>query len=59
MRCQFVLLRRSDGTNCGAPSRLWTVTLTISTETGALNALRLRAVSQVLFVTLPDRVPSA
>src|SRR5947209_19571069 len=33
-RCQLDLPRRSDGTNCSAPSRLYTVTLTMCTVTG-------------------------
>src|ERR1700736_7059071 len=34
MRCQLDLPRRSDGTNCNAPSRLYNVTLTMCTVTG-------------------------
>src|SRR4030081_2396843 len=34
MRCQLGLPRRSDGTNCSAPSRLYRVTLTMCTVTG-------------------------
>src|SRR6266568_3963974 len=34
MRCQLGLPRRSDGTNCSAPSRLYTLTLTMWTMTG-------------------------
>ena len=34
MRCQLGLPRRSDGTNCRAPSRLYRVTLTMCTVTG-------------------------
>src|SRR5438552_8962638 len=34
MRCQLGRPRRSDGTNCSAPSRLYTVTLTMCTVTG-------------------------
>src|ERR1700730_4871312 len=41
MRCQLDLPRRSDGTNCNAPSRLYTVTLTICTVTGMGEATNL------------------
>ena len=34
MRCQLGLPRRSIGTNCSAPSRLYTLTLTMCTTTG-------------------------
>src|SRR3979490_911537 len=40
MRCQLDRPRRSEGTNCSAPRRVYTVTLTMCTVTGTGEATK-------------------